>query len=310
MDASTALNGAGSYYLDTSASSAVGYGDGSFNRVEAEDETYMKSEEFVAGYLGSAYAWVEDGYPILAWQDETVVGQEENVNQGGATTPSSNRPVPTDSSSSVTPSTPSTGEAASEPALTPADTVDLTEPPSDEASTTVATLAAVVTGAESGSQGQEVFSFTVTTSDGGSIPPDAEFYVWFIPEESSVIKSRGASVPLGPFVTKSAAGGILLVDVNALEDLDGKKASIDPGTYTIKYADETGIYIGTTTAVTTQGTRQAQTSAVNSENSGSDSSSSGCDAGFGAFALLAAAGSLIICGKREKKTESDLDKAA
>jgi hypothetical protein len=95
------------------------------------------------------------------------------------------------------------------------------------------------------------------------------------------------------------------VDVNALEDLDGKKASIDPGTYTIKYADETGTYIGTTSSVATQGTRQAQ-----AESDSDGSGSGGCDAGFGAFALLAAAGSLIICGKREKKTESDLDKAA
>lgn len=309
VDAQIAYGG-NNYFLGDSAGSATGSGE--FSMVYQKSEADMTDPSF-AGVLGEAYVAVDDDYPILAWQDETVVEQEENVNQGGvnqggATTPSSNRPVPTDSSSSVTPSTPSTpstGDTASEPALTPADTVDLTEPPSDEASTTVATLAAVVTGAESGSQGQEVFSFTVTTPNGGSIPPDVKFYIWFIPEESSVIQSRGASVPLGPFVTKSAVGGILPVDVNALEDLDGKKASIDPGTYTIKYADETGTYIGTTSSVATQGTRQAQ-----AESDSDGSGSGGCDAGFGAFALLAAAGSLIICGKREKKTESDLDKAA
>ncbi|MDR1378283.1 MAG: hypothetical protein LBJ36_04455 [Synergistaceae bacterium] len=266
---------ANNYYLDTSAPGAVASED--YTGVTAETEEYMKSAAF-AEDLGSAYAAVEDSYPFLSWQiEETPV--DEPINE--------HEPVDTDV-------------------------------PPEGPDTTVVTVKKTVQ--DSDSQG-DVWSLTIKKQNGESIESGVKFYVWFIAFkfESDSIHSA-AETRYGPFVTTSAANAngdvTLTVDVDALETPEGTKASISAGTYQIKYADEdTRGIIGTTGLITTRGT-SAPISGGGETNGGgtrgSNSSGGGCDAsGFGSFALLAAAGSVFLRGKRIRTTErSDLNKAA
>jgi Synergist-CTERM protein sorting domain-containing protein len=307
------LSGGRNYYLDSSAPGAVD--SDLYDNVTAVPETAMKTSGFV-GLLNSGsqpgeepYAAVEDDYPVLAWQVEASDNTDSETpstpsvpssggsSSGGTDSGSATVPSGTDSEPASTPD-----DADPEPAETPDETANPNEPPAEGTDNTVAAVSA------SDSQTQDAWSIAVTTSSGGSIPSGVRFRVWFIAAENNSNNGRGASAYYGPFVTTSAADGTLSVDVNALETPEGEKASIPAGTYQIKYADDaTGsTYVGTTEAVTTQGTRQAESSA-----SSSGDGSGGCDAGFGSLALLAAAGTLILRGKREKTDEmSDLDKAA
>ncbi|GHS97206.1 hypothetical protein AGMMS50276_16870 [Synergistales bacterium] len=140
--------------------------------------------------------------------------------------------------------------------------------------------------------GGKIIRINISTLDGKPIPANVLFYLWLIAKDSSGASVQDLSATSYGHVIARSANGSIDINVDNLEDSKGRKVSIPAGSYTIQFADKSSVdagvspkYIGTLASVYLAATEITPTPIPTP----SRHSSGGCDAGFGAAALLLAA---------------------